>query len=70
MIWLHECCYRHVGKQSQGITMSPPEVDGVSLKINSMHVGVSAHSNQMPRNPVIFAHAQAWLVAIHIAIDS
>jgi hypothetical protein len=50
--------------------MSPSEVDGVSLKINSMHVGVRAHSNQMPRNPVIFAHAQAWLVAIYIAIDS
>lgn len=50
--------------------MGPPEVDGVSLEVDPMHVGVSAHPNEVPGHALPSAHLQAWLVAIHVAVDS
>lgn len=70
IVRLHECRRRGVGKQGQGVTVSASKVDGVALKINSVHVCVSAHSNHMPGNSVLFAHVKAWLVAVHISINS
>lgn len=70
MVWLHEGRRGGMGKQGQGVAVSPSDVNGVALKINSMHVGVSAHSNHVPGNSILFTHVQAWLIAIHIAINS
>lgn len=57
-------------KQGQPIPCCPSQVDGVSLKMNPMHVIVTAQPNEVPGDLVILAHAQAWQIAIQVPVDS
>lgn len=57
-------------KQGQPVPRRPSQVNGVSVKMNPVHVVVTAQPNEVPGDPVILAHGQAWQIAIQVAVDS
>lgn len=57
-------------KQGQAVPRRPSQVNGVSLKLNPVHVVVTAQPDEVPGDLVVLAHGQAWQVTKQVAIDS
>lgn len=57
-------------KQGQPVPRRPPQVDGVSLKMNPVHVVVTAQPDEVPGDLVVLAHGQAWQVTKQVSVDS
>lgn len=56
-------------KQGQPVPRRPSQVDGVSLKVDPVHVVVAAQPDEVPGDLVILAHGQAWQITKQVAVD-